>query len=82
MNFSFFVLNYTIKLSISLFLDVNQLKIAKMDNFSHLQVIERIPELRYKYMGSYTSDKVPRLKNTLLQLLTQLQAMIEGNTGS
>ena len=32
-----------------------------MDYFSLLQVIERIPELRFKYMGSYPSDKVPRL---------------------
>ena len=57
----FFIQNYTIKLSISLFLDVNQLTIAKMDNFSFLQIIERIPEFRYKYMGSFFSDKVPRL---------------------
>ena len=32
-----------------------------MDNFLLLQIIERIPELRFKYMGSYPSDKVPRL---------------------
>ena len=32
-----------------------------MDNFSLLQIIERIPELRFKYMGSYPSDKVPKL---------------------
>ena len=32
-----------------------------MDNFSLLQIIERIPELRFKYMGSYPSDKVPQL---------------------
>ena len=50
------------KLSTSVFLDVNQLTIAKMDNFSLLKFIERISQLRYKYMGSYPSDKVPRLK--------------------
>ena len=44
-----------------MFLDVNQLTIAKMDNFSFLQIIERILELRLKYMGSYPSDKVPQL---------------------
>ena len=32
-----------------------------MDNFSLLQIIERIPELRFKYMGSYPSDTVPQL---------------------
>ena len=53
-----------------------------MDNFSLLQIIERIPELRFKYMGSYPSDKVPQLTIYFLQLLTQLQAMIEASTGS
>ena len=58
---SFFLnLKYTIKLSIS-FLAVNQSTIAKMDNISLLQIIERIPELRFKYMGSYPSDTVPQL---------------------
>ena len=32
-----------------------------MDKFSLLQIIERIPELTFKYMGSYPSDKVPQL---------------------
>ena len=32
-----------------------------MDNFSLLQIIETIPELRFKYMGSYPSDTVPQL---------------------
>ena len=58
--FLFFNLKYTIKLSIS-FLAVNQPTIAKMDNFSLLQIIERIPELRLKYMESYASDAVPQL---------------------
>ena len=59
-SFFFFNLKYTIKLSIS-FLAVNQPTIAKMDNFSILQIIERIPEPRFKYMGSYSSDTVPQL---------------------
>ena len=33
-----------------------------MDDFSLLQIIERTPELKFKYMGSYPSDKVPQLK--------------------
>ena len=32
-----------------------------MDIFSFLQIFERIPELRFKYMGSYHSDTVPQL---------------------
>ena len=32
-----------------------------MDNFSLLQVIERISELMFKYMGSYPSDTEPQL---------------------
>ena len=59
--FYFFILNCTIKLSFSLFLDLNQRIIAMMDNFSVVQVIEIIPELRLKYMGFYPSDKVPQL---------------------
>ena len=32
-----------------------------MDNFSFLQMIEKVPEIRFKNMGSYPSDKVPQL---------------------
>ena len=42
-------------------LDVNQSTIAKMYNISLLQFFERILEFRFKYMGSYPSDKVPQL---------------------
>ena len=56
-----FILEYTIKLAISLFLDLNQPTIAKTDKFLLLQIIEKIPELKFKYMGSYPSDKVPQL---------------------
>ena len=41
-------------------LGVNRLTLAKVDNFSLLQINERIPELRFKYMGSYPSDKIPQ----------------------
>ena len=60
-NLSCFILNCTVKLSISLFLDENQPTTAKMANFSCLQYIETIPELRFKYKGSYPSDKIPQL---------------------
>ena len=36
-----------------------------MNSFSIVQIIERIHELRFKYMGSYPSDKVPQLKNSI-----------------
>ena len=49
------------KLSFSFLLDLNQPTIAKMDKFLLLQIIERIPELKFKYMGLYPSDKVPQL---------------------
>ena len=44
-------------------LDLTQLTISKMDNFFLLQIIETVPELMFKYMGSYPSDKVPQLTN-------------------
>ena len=53
-----------------------------MATFLLVQNNENISELRFKYMGPYLSDKVPQLTKTLLQLLTQLQAMIQENTGS
>ena len=56
----FFNRKYTIKLSIS-FLAVSQPTIAKMDNFSLLQIFERIQELTFKYVVSYPSDTVPQL---------------------
>ena len=46
----FFTLKMFMKLSNSLFLDANRQKISKMDEFSLLQVIERFPEFRFKYM--------------------------------
>ena len=61
LNFLFSILKYTIKLSFSLFLDVNQPTIANMHNFSLLYFIERTRGLRFKYMGLYPSDTVPQL---------------------
>ena len=78
-SFFSFILKYTIKLSIS-FLAVNQHIIAKLDNFSLLQTIERNPELRFKYMGSYPSDTVPQLTKYSFAIINSAQAMIEENT--
>ena len=49
-------------------LSVNQLTIAKMDNISILQIIERIPELTLKYIGSCPGDKNPQLSKFELTL--------------
>ena len=64
--FLFFNRKCIIKLPISLFLGVNQQTNAKMDNFLLLQNIERDPELRFKSLGPYASDKILQLTNTLL----------------
>ena len=50
-HYSFFYLKCTLELSIFLFLDVNQLTIERMDSFSLLQVIKRVSELEFKYIG-------------------------------
>ena len=55
--------------TINFFLAVNRPTIAKMDNFSLLQIIERIPELRFKYVGSYPSDTVPQLKKNSFAII-------------
>ena len=34
-----------------------------MDKFSIVQNIERIPELRFKYIGSNPADQAPKLPN-------------------
>ena len=57
------------KLSVSLFLDVNQLTTARMDNFSLVQKIEKNPELRLKYIGAYSSDKVPQLTKYSFEII-------------
>ena len=50
-----------------------------MDNFSLLQIIERVPELRFKYMGSYPSDTVHQ--KTKFSFAIFNSAMIEENNG-
>ena len=45
---------------------MNQLTNAKIINFSLVHIFEIIPELRFKYMESYLSDKVRQLPNNSL----------------
>ena len=56
-----FFLNCTIKQTTSLFSDVNQLAITRMDFFLLVQTIEIKPELKFNYIELYPSDKVPHL---------------------
>ena len=63
-------------------LDVNQLTVAKMDIFSLLQIAERIAELRFKYMGSYPSDKVPQLTKYSFAIVNSAPSNDRGSTGS
>ena len=47
-----------------------------MDNLSLIQVIDKIPELKYKYLGSFPADKVPRLiTNTFAIVNTKPSSM-------
>ena len=57
----FLIIKCITKLSISLFLDLNHQRIAKMNNSSLLQIKEKISELSFKYVEPYSSDKVPQL---------------------
>ena len=57
----FFILSCAIELSISLLLDLNHQTIEKMANSSVFQIIEIVPEPRFKSMGFYPSYKVPQL---------------------
>ena len=45
---------------------MNQLTNAKIINFSLVHIFEILPELRFKYMEFYLSDKVRQLPNNSL----------------
>ena len=79
----FFTLKRFMKLSNSLFLDANQQKISMMDEFSFLQVIERPPEVRFKYLGSYPSDKVPHLTkySSTINIIFQINSAPSNDRG-
>ena len=49
-----------------------------MDKFSLLQNIENYPELRFKYMGSYPSDKVPQLTKYSFAIANSAASNIRG----
>ena len=48
-----------------------------MDNVALCDLIKQIPELRYKYMGTFASDTFPGLKKNTFQIInTQKQTEI------
>ena len=49
-----------------------------MDNFSLLQIIERIPDLRFEYMGSYPSDTVPQLTKSSFAIINSAPSIDSG----
>ena len=49
-----------------------------MDNFELLQIIEKIPELRFKYMGSYPSDTVPQLTKYSFAIINSAPSIDRG----
>ena len=61
-----------------LFLAVNQQTVANMDNFSLLQIIERISELMFKYMGSYLSDAIPQLTKYYFAIISSAPSKDRG----
>ena len=80
-NFSFFHLKLQYQSFYFFVLDVNQLKVAKMNNFSLLQIIERIPELSLKHMGSYPSDRVPQLTKNSFAIVNSAPSNDRGEHG-
>ena len=51
---------------------------AKMDNFLLLQIIEKIPELMFKYMGSYPADKINQLTKYYFAIINSAQNIYRG----
>ena len=44
-------------------------KISQMDNVALRQIIDRIPLLKYRYIGSYPCDLVPTLPNNTFAIV-------------
>jgi hypothetical protein len=49
-----------------------------MDNQSLREIINRIPELKHKYLGSYPADFVPELKNNTFDIVNSDLSYSEG----
>ena len=53
-------------------------KTSKMDNVSLQQIIERIPLLKYRYRGSFSSDYVPTLDNDTFAIINTQPSIMQG----
>ena len=49
-----------------------------MDNFALPQVINRIPLLKLRYLGSFTSDYVPTLDNDTFAIINRQPSKMQG----
>ena len=58
--------------------DVNQLINANINNFSLVQIIEILSEFRFKYMGSYLSDKICQLAKYSLEFVNSTPSSVRG----
>ena len=53
-------------------------KTSKMDNSSLQQIINRIPLLKYRYLGSFPSDNVPTLDNDTFAIINTQPSKMQG----
>ena len=49
-----------------------------MDNFALQQIINRIPLLKFRYLGSFPSDYVPTLDNDTFALINRQPSNMQG----
>ena len=49
-----------------------------MDNFALQQIISRIPLLKFRYLGSFTSDNVPTLDNGIFAIINTQPSNLQG----
>ena len=49
-----------------------------MDNFALLQIINRIPLLKFRYLGSFPSDYVPTLDNDTFAIINTHPSNMQG----
>ena len=49
-----------------------------MDNFALQQIISRIPQLKFRYLGSFPSDHVPILDNDTFAIINTQPSNMQG----
>ena len=53
-------------------------KIPNMDEIALRQIIDRIPLLKYRYLGSFPSDRVPMLPNDTFAIVNTEPSYMSG----